>query len=107
MRPQIRLTKVVLPAPFGPITARDLAGMQREIDHVDGLQAAEDCGRDCVAMSSACHGSHLTQRSRTVPRMPLGKNRTSRMSAAPTMPRWLTFQPGSQAFSRSLETSMR
>ena len=40
-QPEIRWKNVVLPAPFGPMTARSSAGLDREADAVDGLQGAE------------------------------------------------------------------
>ena len=40
MRPQMRLTNVVLPAPFGPMGA-NLAFSEIEVDMLDRVEAAE------------------------------------------------------------------
>ena len=39
--PVIRLTSVVLPAPFGPISARARAALEREVDVARDMQRAE------------------------------------------------------------------
>ena len=44
-RPEIRLTRVVLPAPFGPIRAWTSPGAEVEVDGVDGGEAAEAAGQ--------------------------------------------------------------
>ena len=96
MRPQIRLTKVVLPAPFGPMIARISPGMQGEIDHVDRLQAAEGLAQSPRGREERCHGSHLSHRSRTRPEDTLRKEQDQQHERRPDQPRWLRFQPGAR-----------
>ena len=57
--PVIRLNIVLLPAPFGPISAEDLAGAHVEADVVDGDQAAEPALRRASTCSSSSPGARL------------------------------------------------
>ena len=57
MRPQIRLTKVVLPAPFGPMMARISPGIEVEVDAVDGARPPKIAAEACV-VEQRRHGSH-------------------------------------------------
>src|SRR5690606_5792560 len=61
----------------------DLALFELEVHMVDRRQPAKGAcqAARCEKRGHGSHGAHL---SRMAPTMPLGKNRTSRMSAAPT-----------------------
>ena len=54
--PLITLNSVVLPAPFGPMSACRSPGCTRQVDLVDRLEAAE-VPRDVSSLSARAHGS--------------------------------------------------
>ena len=81
-RPQSRLTKVVLPAPFGPISAWMPPSREVEVDPGDRLHPAEGAGE--AAGLEQGHGSQGSARARTAPSSPRGANSTSASSASPT-----------------------
>ena len=76
MRPEIRLTKVVLPAPFGPMTARISPGSSAKVDIRRRPSGRRSCGERPSVVRSGVTAA-MSHSARTVPRMPFGKNSTS------------------------------
>ena len=61
--PAIMLNKVVLPAPFGPITAKISPGFTSRVDAIDREQAAEAFGH-AVDLEQSRHGARSSLRRR-------------------------------------------
>ena len=77
-RPLTRLKNVVLPAPFGPMIARNSPGSMVRDTLVDGDQAAETlrCALDLKQ-------GHAFAPVRSMPRTPRGKKRTTSTNTSP------------------------
>ena len=95
----ISLNSVLLPAPFGPMTAEDLALLDVEADVVDGDQAAEALGqvldleqahsaasrhprRAAIGGTSASSSPPAARRQRRL-RMPFGSHRMTAIITTP------------------------
>ena len=82
MRPLIMLARVVLPAPFGPMTARISPLGRLRSDVFDGLDAAEVPAERLGPKQD--HGRAPLHAWRNVPMIPLGKAMISTTRMMPT-----------------------
>ena len=88
MRPQIRLTKVVLPAPFGPMMARISPGRSVEVDVLDRLAGRRSSRLKSLRGQQRRHGSHRSPAVADGPENALREEqRPAGSSATPTISR--------------------
>ena len=89
----MRLNAVVLPAPFGPISAEHLTALHHEPEPAHGLEAAEPL-REAAHLQQRRHARLRAWSRRTrYGYAPSGMNRTTAIRSRPYAIRWAPVHP--------------